>query len=242
MDLVIGEYCQVARDYYDSNLHPTCANFRAASRYGLAWFWKEFLGNGKTFGEVGCGKSMLIEFDFSNDQTIVAMDAYPEMLRYTANAWEQHKGKCALKLLQANSFDIPFDPETFDGIFGSLADPYNEPKFYAEAYRVLRTDGRLLFTVPDYEWSLRYRSVEGTSKQVALFKNRDGTAVSLPSHIYPYPEQVRLLQNAGFGDIRILHVTITDCLKADEISQKLFVNRNNNEESRIITIYLAWKQ
>jgi len=86
---------------------------------------------------------MLNEVDISHKKLIFGLDKYTGMLK--------HSNQKTINIIQGDINFSPFKAQSFDGIFGSLADPYNTPNFYIEAFRMLKPNGSLLFSVPDFE-------------------------------------------------------------------------------------------
>src|SRR6266851_1243674 len=83
--LEIGSYEDVASEYYDVRLHPTCADFRIASRSFLLKLFREQNPRGR-IADVGCGHSLLSEF-VTND--LVLVDASPKMLAQNSGVAEK---------------------------------------------------------------------------------------------------------------------------------------------------------
>ena len=80
--------------------------------------------------------------------SIVATDLNPAMLDLAA---ARFPGDDRLVFRQADALDLPFPDESFDAVvcqFGAMFFP-DKPKGYAEALRVLKPGGRLLFNVWD---------------------------------------------------------------------------------------------
>ena len=105
-------YDSVAGEYYDERLHPTCADFRSASRIYLARLFDELKPTGR-IADIGCGRSLVAEFQ---QQNLVLIDESSEMLRQNVPFLES---RCI------NVEREPIGASEFDWIFAVLGDPYN---------------------------------------------------------------------------------------------------------------------
>src|SRR5262245_49600916 len=118
---MVTRYSEIAGEYYDAEAHPTIANLRSATEVGLAKLAKDLRRGGRVFCETGCGRPMLRSHPEFRDALVVGVDASYEMLRHAEPP-----------VLQATVLALPFRSASFDGLFGSLADPYNTEEFYRE--------------------------------------------------------------------------------------------------------------
>jgi SAM-dependent methyltransferase len=225
----INAYERVAYEYYDRTLHPTCANLRDASWHGFSKMAAAFFRDDDDFCEVGSGDGMLGKMPKAG-RRIVSADPSPAML-----------GRNLGRVIQAEASDLPFADESFDGVFGSLADPYNQPAFYNEAWRVLRKGGRLLFSVPDVRWVRFNQRREGVTEPVAILRLSDGTSVSLSSHVYEIEEQIDLLRTAGFSDVSSRSIGWAEIRHCGSISHRFFDQTGVLVSGDVVTMYLAIK-
>jgi hypothetical protein len=115
------------------------------------------------------------------------------MLAYSAK-WRSH----GALLEKCNATALTCTNESVTLLVASLADPYNSAPFWNEAHRVVKPSGTLLFTMPSYEWASRFRAKTGSTPHTAEFVLRNGEHVDVPSFVPPLPEQVTLMQDAGF--------------------------------------------
>jgi hypothetical protein len=100
-----------------------------------------------------------------------------------------------------------------------LGDPYNVPKFWVEAARILGPGGLMLFATPSIEWSTAFRkSLTETLQSKAEFVTRDGRHVWIESIVRPRAEQTRMIENAGLNVVSVESVTLSN-LKNDNLSQ-----------------------
>jgi len=124
---VLSTYEEIAPEYYDSDRHPTCANFRAASHQSLLKFLRSADVNGKIVCEVGPGKSLLAEVLAELDcrpAEIILIDLSPSMLRYSAQSGSRQK-----HAIIGDGRILPLRGRSIDLLVSSLGDPYNEISF-----------------------------------------------------------------------------------------------------------------
>ena len=218
----VASYELVAREYYDAQRHPTCANFRDGSRI-LFRRWLKFFDSRSQICEIGAGKSLLAEVlseEHCALDTLILVDESPSMLAYS-EAWRQD----GVKLDLAPATALPYASESFDVVVSCLGDPYNTTSFWIEAHRVLRSGGKCFFTTPSYDWAAAYREVTNTdSMHNSEFELKDGSRVCLPSHIYAEHEQVQLIQSAGLTVSQVLNVSVKE-LPDKNLSPKLVLSR-----------------
>jgi hypothetical protein len=194
-------YEEVAAEYYDSKLHPTCADFRSASKFFLEAF---FLGNRPAgrIADIGCGLSLLNDF-VSED--LVLVDSSAQML-------DRNDGGAEKRLL--NLEKQSFGRSEFDWIFAILADPFNSRAAWKNICSALKDKGRCVFIVPSYYWASEFRSrVWEERSGFARFERADGSSVFLPSIVLPQIDQVRLIEAVGMRVISFSHVLVGDLLE-----------------------------
>ena len=231
-----ASYELVAREYYDSDRHPTCANFREASRI-IFRRWLTLVPNHSGVCEVGAGKSLLAELFAEtkrNLSELTLVDESQTMLRYS-DEWKD----LGVRFHVASVFALPFATESFDVVASCLGDPYNSISFWVEVRRILKPNGICLFTTPSWEWAKTFREIaDPKSIHSSVFELADGSEVSLPSHIYPEEEQIRLVESADFAVSEVSHGTISD-LAGSKLSPKLVLSRGT--DANVVTGYVAKK-
>lgn len=191
-------YSSVAQEYYDEALHPTCADFRLASRIYL----KRMFEKTRPFGRVadlGCGKSLVAEF-YEGD--LVLIDESIEML--------QHNSSC----LQRRTVDVEREPigiSEFDWIFALLADPYNTPEAWKNIERALRPRGQCVFIVPSFDWVGSFRrAAEDEKPNFARFVTARGGTVFLRSLVFERIVQEEMIARTGLVTQSVEHVLVGD--------------------------------
>lgn len=223
----MNAYDLVAREYYDETMHPTCANLHDATRIGVSTLASVFVASGKDFCEVGSGQSMLADVAPGIKNGIVSIDLN----------WNMLIRSNGLRVL-GDATNLPFAAETFDGVFGSLADPYNVPDFHREASRVLRPNGQLMFSVPSVDWVRHNQHREGLAGVGAVFRMQDGAEVRLPSFVYGHAEQQAQLEAAGFCDVVRCPVTWRE-LGDREVSARFRDEAGKLVSPVVVDIYIA---
>jgi SAM-dependent methyltransferase len=188
----LGSYSQLAGEYYDSRLHPTCANFREASEAILKAWFSAFLRAGVSILETGSGASLTSELrDRMNlKATLILSDQSPEMLRQTK--WRVGDYRVIL-----DAERISVRGGSMDAIVASLGDPYNTGSFWRECARVLRPGGRVFFTTPSSDWAFSFREETGAPKTAAAFDLAHGETLLVPSFVLAQPLQRDLIRCAG---------------------------------------------
>jgi SAM-dependent methyltransferase len=97
----------------------------------------------------------------------------------------------------ADAEAMPWPDAAFDIVVASLADPFNTPRFWREAHRVLAAGGLCLFTTPADEWASRFR-LRGNHDE-AEFLLGDGRTVAMVSHVFSVSDQRAMLEAAGLA-------------------------------------------
>lgn len=226
-ELFLGSYEDLAGEYYDPKRHPTCANFREASRSLLIPWLQELAGHDTAILEVGAGDSIVSEWLAGSKRTVrrfVAADLSWNMLRHSLD----HGIRAELVVCDAQQ--LPFTPNSFDIVVSSLGDPYNSIQFWKEAKRVLKRNGLVLFTTPSFEWARKFRN----SDDYAEFQVRSGKFLAVASYVLSIENQCALISSAGLSPIRISHIDDSQ-LKATPRSPKL-------RPGAIVSGYMARKE
>ncbi len=190
----LSPYAAVASEYYDENYHPTCHNFRDASRTFLRTSLGVHPVSGLTL-EVGAGQSLLgelVEFADLRFERLVLLDRSIEMLSHS------QRFSAIAHLVVSDACQLPFKDRSISLIVAALADPYNVEAFWFEVARCLKKGGRCLFTIPSYEWASSFRRSSITEREdAAYFELRNGQRVYLPSIIKSRIDQESMIRGAG---------------------------------------------
>jgi len=136
----------------------------------------------------------------------------------------------------ASAHQLPLRESDVDVLVSSLGDAYNLYEFWAEAHRVLKPDGSVIFTTPSHEWASGYR--RNADGNVAEFELADSRHVYAPSFVWSLDAQVELMRQSGF---RLLWTMMVKSSQLDQAptSKKLLLA--DLEDAPIVTGYLARK-
>lgn len=218
------DYSFIAHEYYDAKRHPTCANFREASKSLIHEHLKAVQMNKvNSILEIGAGKSIILElilnFDLQNKDIIIS-DKEIEMLKYS----EELALKNNCKLTQLDAQETGLTESSIDLIISSLGDPYNTRKMWNEIYRVLSPNGIIIFTTPSFQWSSEFRK-NSKEDSFAEFLTTQNKLVRVPSYIYNFENQKIIIESSGFSILNFSEFKL-NMLTESEISNKLKITRN----------------
>ena len=228
-------YGVVAREYYDSDRHPTCANFRDASKALIRHFIGSVDVRGDSWVEVGSGNSVLAEIFVETGRsltTLLLTDSSPEMLQYS-NQWQA----LGAKLVVAPANDLPVESASVDACVSSLGDPYNNSDCWAEVYRCLRPGGHVFFTTPAFEWASSYRSRHRYPLRESEFLLASGVEVTLPSVVLPEERQLALFDANGLSVVSVARFDASQL--TGRVSPKLL--RDGRTNGTVVVGYHAVK-
>jgi SAM-dependent methyltransferase len=214
----VGDYELLAAEYYDAVRHPTCANFREASRQLLTSWFARFPQQEMVLCEVGAGKSLLAEIlapRLRSMGRVFLVDASPSMLAFS-HEWLAR----GASLVLADAVCMPMRSASIDIFVACLGDPYNTESFWSEVQRLLRPGGLVFFTTPSYEWASGFRTRPGDEIHLADFELSDGRVVSVPSYILPIDRQLALMKRHGLNIDNVVERRLSD-LSGAIISPKL---------------------
>jgi len=235
--VLLSDYEDLAAEYYDAVRHPTCANFREASRI-LLEVWLQESASSLCFCDLGSGRSLLAEIlapRLKRLDRLVLVDESPTMLAYSA----QCATNGAHLLLADVSRGIPLGAQTVDVAVASLGDPYNLDTFWSEVQRIVRPGGRVLYTTPSHEWAARFRLSESCELNAAQFALASGETVCVPSFIYPRDQQAELMGRHGLVVEAIIDVSTAQLIDS-QVSPKLLVLAN--PRGSVVTGYLVTRR
>lgn len=216
-----ASYEDLAAEYYDPVRHPTCANFRQASRLLLEKWLPKYLPGGSAVCEVGPGRSLVAELADQTGKafcTMTLLDSSSAMLAYS-----KEFEKNGTELLVGKASSMPAESNSLNGVIACLGDPYNDSEFWQEVFRTLIPGGVCLYTTPSFEWASGFRkSGDPSDRMHAEFLLRDGRRVLVPSMIYSDQDQAEMIQAAGLNVVVIEHVRVNQL--SGPLSPKLLMN------------------
>lgn len=217
----VAAYSILASEYYDRELHPTCANFRSANRIFIVELMKRGDLHFVTSLELGAGDSVLAEVVAEYEPELISnieiTDASAQMLSHSAK-WTRAGARA--RIVDASS--LPYLDQQFDLVVGLAGDPYNTPRLWSEVHRVLRARGRFVFTQPSYAWAARFRQVSGSEAHTSEFVLRDGNYLQVPSNVLPKNDVRSSAGTVGLQEIYSRTVLTTEI--SGPISKKLTAN------------------
>jgi hypothetical protein len=182
-----ASYDQLADEYYDAELHPTCANFREGSK-ALIGEWLT-ASHRPTICEIGAGKSIVVEVAAEEERldpiSLVLVDESVRMLRHSNTGGS---------FVVADACALPTSA-TFEVIVASLGDPYNVPAFWGEVARACEPGADVFFTTPSYEWATTFRDPDAAEQ--ADFVTTSGEHVWIPSYIASASDQAAMGRAVG---------------------------------------------
>lgn len=217
---LFADYDALAAEYYDAARHPTCANFREASK-AILRTWLSTSRSNLVYCDLGVGKSLLAEIlqpSVKRLNKMYLVDDSSAMLSYSSQ-WAERGAH--LILADVSRF-VPLETGSVDVAVASLGDPYNVGGFWAEVRRVVRPGGRIFYTTPSYQWATSFRSNTDGGHHAAEFALSSGTSVSVPSYIYECAEQTELVERYGLVLDEIASVA-TSALTETPVSPKLLI-------------------
>lgn len=91
--------------------------------------------------------------------------------------------------------NMPFPDDSFDIVLSSLADPYFYPSAIYEIYRVLKPDGKFIFTTPSSIWS---SAIRNNNSNKTTFTLKDGDKAEVFSFTFTMSEILEILKTCGF--------------------------------------------
>jgi SAM-dependent methyltransferase len=221
-------YSVVAAEYYDEQLHPTCADFRLASRIYLERLFAKEKVAGRV-ADIGCGRSLLSEM-IRSDVELILVDESDKMLAHN----DRHQNVYETRKLDLQT--TPFGRSEFAWVFAILADPYNTAQTWKNIYQALQDDGQCIFITPSLAWAQKFRTSDiGERPGFARFIMADGAEIFLPSLIFTAAEQERMLKDAGLHEVETDHVLVESLpyVKSRKISEFL------SKKDAIIDVYRA---
>lgn len=219
-----ASYSDIASEYYDEALHPTCANFRQLSLRFLNRLLKrdELLSasSSQSILETGAGLSVFAGSTLSEivlENKLVLQDRSSEMLAHSQSANVE-----PADYLVCDARQIPAQENEFDLIVSSLADPYNDSQLWDEISRVIKPGGSWVLTTPSIDWAGQFREKE--ELKFAEFLRADGQLFSVPSFTYPVDQMIKFVEAHGARIQEYCGMRTSSV--AGNVSEKLNVGNN----------------
>ncbi len=170
------------------------------------------VGGGASVLELACGTGILtrrLRERLPEGARLTATDLNAAMMEYAARKFSPGE---PVEWRQADACGLPFADESFEAVvcqFGLMFVP-DKPKAFAEARRVLKAGGRLLFNVWD---ELERNDLANVAHEtISTFFDRDPpTFYQVPFSLHDTGELSALLTSAGFEDVRAETLAL-DCV------------------------------
>lgn len=212
-------YDDVAAEYYDETLHPTCFDFGQASSTLTSQALARVQPRGSLV-ETGAGRSFFLRIAgaMPEGSDLLITDASDKMLAHS-RAIAGPNVTCAVALAD----DLPCADASVDFVLSLLADPYNTPAYWTEVARVLKPGGAAFYTTPSYVWATSFRA-EGAGEvhDSAMFMTVEGKQVYVPSYVVSIEDQSALIARHGLTVEAVTHFTLGDRQNAGgRVSEKL---------------------
>ena len=209
-------YNIIASEFTDDK-RITTHNFHTASIPFFEYAINNYIQTWDKVLEIGPGQNWLLANFHFPEIDYYSIDVSENMMKRSGS----NNGKNIVGSIRNTCFPSDF----FDLVIASLADPFLYPASLSEIYRILKTEGRLIFTIPSSEWSSCIREKNNANKTKFLLNNKSYAEVF--SFTYSLEELCKMLVNTGF---RIIYST------------ELAMNRFSNERISLAISTAAQKK
>jgi len=176
--------------------------------------------------EIACGTGRVtrhLRKLFPQSTELIATDLNEAMI----DVAKKTIGEEGITYQLADAQELPFDDNCFDLVvcqFGFMFFP-DKPKAFSEAYRVLQTDGCLLFNTWD---KIENNQLVNTANTIVtkFFDNDPPAFYKTPFSMYDEDILRKLMQDAGFRNIEITKVTKEGVTPTSENAVMGLINGN----------------
>lgn len=200
----VQNYDRIAAEYYDPTRHPTCADFRDATRLLLERFLAQYAPRPRSL-ELGAGKSLVAECFAAHHlplSTLTITDASAAMLAYS-EMWRERGAALAVATIET----LGDSEQPFDLVFACLGDPYNTPDLWQRMRQWLTPNGAYFYTTPSFDWATRFRRHHQNGNDSLAEFVVEGEAVYVPSFVPSPAAQRALIVGCGLTVDHIVHIT-----------------------------------
>ncbi|MES2696921.1 MAG: class I SAM-dependent methyltransferase [Verrucomicrobiota bacterium] len=164
--------------------------------------------------ELGCGTGRYFHW-LENTKLLVGTDLSAEMLRCAKHPLQEHAVTAQeIKLMQANLYEVSFEPRSFDLIYSMGVFGYGAaltPELAARIATWLAPDGRFYFDAIEKREMGRSHALKRSVKSAVVpflpgamkQKLADREAAAVPVIVHTRAEMERVMDAAGFMDFTI---------------------------------------
>jgi SAM-dependent methyltransferase len=211
----VAPYDTIAEEYYDLDLHKTSRNFDSATKAAFAdTAIRNRLPKDGLLLDVGAGRGRAHEFLGIEPNRIIQLDESARMLAL------QPREDCLLRVKHRAEF-LPFVHSQFSCIAAFLCDGYIGLDFLSEAFRVLRSSGILIGTLPAKAWGTPLREEINCDLSLTRFVTMREETVFCPSTLLSNDELFAMLRCVGFEAAGIEITSLTLPRDATPISKDI---------------------
>lgn len=187
----LSSYEALASEYYTPR-HITSRNFDAATR---AWFLKHSVQIPEGYVlDLGAGRGATQAYCALPSRRIIQADLSFSMLTLDPRELSHARVNC-------NALALPFADGSFGAVTAFLFDPFNRSPLEFETFRVLRSGGLLVGTLPHYLWGRALRSLRIIDVDKTRFLLASGAYVESGSYLTNEAELLRRFARAGYQPV-----------------------------------------
>lgn len=184
-------YDLIAQEYYNER-HITSRNFDLTTISAFKKMQIIIPDHGLVL-EFGAGRGRANQFLNIKSNRIVQSDLSEKMLSIA------DREECLLKIL-CDATDTPFFDEQFSLSCAFLCDPYYSLEFLIEAYRITKTNGYFIATLPSSTWGNSLRDEINIRRNETKFLTDTKQEIFVPSFLATKEQILSDLHLAGFKE------------------------------------------
>lgn len=193
-----SSYEPLASEYH-APWHITSRNFEAATR---AWFLKHSVQIPEGYVlDLGAGRGATQAYCAVPSRRIIQADLSFSML--TLNPREPSHAR-----VNCDALALPFADRSFAGVTAFLFDPFNRPPLEFETFRVLRSGGLFVGTLPHYLWGRTLRSLRLINLDKTRFLLASGVYIERDSYLTDEAHLRRRFASAGYDSVTVASLAL----------------------------------
>jgi ubiquinone/menaquinone biosynthesis C-methylase UbiE len=169
--------------------------------------------------ELGAGQGKLRKVNEFRKCRLFLSDISATMLE---NAQRESTGN-EIVFVICSAFRLPFQDESFSGVYSFLGDPYGLRQCFEEARRVLKPYGRMLYVTPSAVWGRTLRAEIGFDMDTTIFKKSDGSYLPAPSFLYDQRELTELFFEVGFSSSEVTELYLPKDFPPSELTSHILI-------------------